>query len=314
MIYTWWAQRRGFIRNTLKAEKCDVVMGVPAELDLVETTRPYYRSSYVFISRSDRAYAMHSTQTTPCQTARSASNWSAITKTTPARACSARGLVDNVVGYTLSRRLPGRQSPKRIVEAVKSGVVDVAAVWGPLAGYYAQRSRVPLTLTPIGDTAGFAPGIRVRHCRRRSQGRARAQGSDRGCARPPFGGNRDSCSQTTACRSSAATRGARPSSVTGEEGVDVPTEAFRRGAADLPVLGILALTLAAPAEAQQSTDGLSSQRPCWTFLAPAAGDATAADQNELLRVPVSGLVPGAHAVRPNIENPKVRFMSRRNVG
>src|SRR4051794_15330273 len=52
--YTWWPQRRGFIRNTLKAKECDVVMGVPAHYDPVETTAPYYRSSYVFVTRADR--------------------------------------------------------------------------------------------------------------------------------------------------------------------------------------------------------------------------------------------------------------------
>src|SRR5207245_1177877 len=46
--YIWWAQRRGFIRSTLKAGTCDVVMGVPAGYDLVETTKPYYRSTHVF--------------------------------------------------------------------------------------------------------------------------------------------------------------------------------------------------------------------------------------------------------------------------
>src|SRR5690348_7178957 len=54
VAYTWWAQRRGFTRNTLKAGNCDVIVGVPVGLDMVETTRPYYRSSYVFVSRSDR--------------------------------------------------------------------------------------------------------------------------------------------------------------------------------------------------------------------------------------------------------------------
>src|SRR5437868_3347125 len=54
VAYTWWAQRRGFVRNTLKAEACDVIIGVPAHYDLVLTTRPYYRSTYVFVSRADR--------------------------------------------------------------------------------------------------------------------------------------------------------------------------------------------------------------------------------------------------------------------
>ena len=52
VTYTWWAQRRGFVRNTLNAGRCDVVMGVPVDYELVETTRPYYRSTYVFVSRA----------------------------------------------------------------------------------------------------------------------------------------------------------------------------------------------------------------------------------------------------------------------
>src|ERR1043165_9745602 len=51
--YTWWAQRRGYIRNSLKAGLCDVMVGVPTGLDMVLTTRPYYRSTYVFVTRSD---------------------------------------------------------------------------------------------------------------------------------------------------------------------------------------------------------------------------------------------------------------------
>ena len=51
--YAWWAQRRGFLRHTIKAGLCDVVMGVPASLDMLETTRPYYRSTYMFVTRRD---------------------------------------------------------------------------------------------------------------------------------------------------------------------------------------------------------------------------------------------------------------------
>src|SRR3954470_23641542 len=52
--YVWWAQRRGFVRNTLKAGLCDVIIGVPSSFELAETTRPYYRSSYVFVSLASR--------------------------------------------------------------------------------------------------------------------------------------------------------------------------------------------------------------------------------------------------------------------
>src|SRR5881394_1172447 len=57
---TWWAQRRGFFRSTLQAGSCDAVLGVPVGLDRVRTTRPYYRSAYAFVSRSDRALGIHS--------------------------------------------------------------------------------------------------------------------------------------------------------------------------------------------------------------------------------------------------------------
>src|SRR3954463_5507751 len=56
--YTWWAQRRGFVRNTLEAGTCDLVIGVPRESTVVDTTLPYYRSSYVFVSRRDRGLSL----------------------------------------------------------------------------------------------------------------------------------------------------------------------------------------------------------------------------------------------------------------
>ena len=58
--YTWWAQRRGFFRSTLKDSLCDVVMGVPSSLEMVRRTKPYYRSSYVFVTRRDRHLGLRS--------------------------------------------------------------------------------------------------------------------------------------------------------------------------------------------------------------------------------------------------------------
>jgi quinoprotein dehydrogenase-associated probable ABC transporter substrate-binding protein len=157
--YTWWAQRRGFIRNTLNAGDCDAVMGIPTELDMVETTRPYYRSTYVFVSRSDRAYALHSIEDP--QLRRLSVGVQLIGNdgfnTPPAHALSRQGIVDNVVGYTLYGDYRDDSPPKRIVEAVETGAIDVAAVWGPLAGYFARQSPIPLILTPIAHTDHFRP-------------------------------------------------------------------------------------------------------------------------------------------------------------
>ena len=61
--YTWWAQRRGFVRNTLEANACDVVIGVPSRFEPALTTRPYYRSAYVFVTKALRPSGV---TTTPC--------------------------------------------------------------------------------------------------------------------------------------------------------------------------------------------------------------------------------------------------------
>jgi quinoprotein dehydrogenase-associated probable ABC transporter substrate-binding protein len=157
--YTWWAQRRGFIRNTLKAGDCDVVMGIPARLDMVEATRPYYRSTYVFVSRSDRHYALHSIKDARLRDLSVGVQLIGDDgfNTPPAHALSEQGIVRNVIGYTVYGDYRQSNPPARIVEAVENGTIDVAAVWGPLAGYFARRSPVPLTLTAIGDTAEFNP-------------------------------------------------------------------------------------------------------------------------------------------------------------
>ena len=159
VTYTWWAQRRGFIRNTLKAGDCDVVMGVPTKVDMVEATQPYYRSTYVFVSRSDRQYGLRSIKD---QRLRKLSVGVQLIgddgfNTPPAHALSEQGIVDNVIGYTVYGDYRQSNPAARIVEAVENGTIDVAAVWGPLAGYFARHSSVPLTVTPIGETEAFRP-------------------------------------------------------------------------------------------------------------------------------------------------------------
>jgi mxaJ protein len=157
--YTWWAQHRGFIRNTLNAGTCDVVIGVPALLDTVETTRPYYRSTYVFVSRTDRQLGIASLRDERLRSLKIGVQLVGDDgfNTPPAHAIAAQGITANVTGYTLYGDYDTANPPARIVTAVTNGDVDVAAVWGPLAGYFARQSEVPLTVTPIEDNDEFAP-------------------------------------------------------------------------------------------------------------------------------------------------------------
>ena len=150
LSYTWFAQRRGFLRNTLNGGKCDVVMGYPENYKQFRSTRPYYRSSYVFVQRAGevpiRSFddpALRRLKIGVQLVGHDGAN------TPPVQAFARRGIVSNVRGFLVygDYRSPAPLSP--IVEAVAKGDVDVAIVWGPIAGYFAQRQDVPLTLTPV---------------------------------------------------------------------------------------------------------------------------------------------------------------------
>lgn len=150
--YTWWAQRRGFVRNTLNTGACDVIVGVPASYDLVLTTRPYYRSTYVFVSRRDRGLRVASFDDPALRRLRigvpvlgddGASS-------PPSHALASRDIVDNVFGYTVYGDYSRPDPPARLLDAVAAGEIDLAVAWGPLAGYYARRHpAVPLEIAPV---------------------------------------------------------------------------------------------------------------------------------------------------------------------
>jgi len=149
--YVWWAQRRGYVRNTLNEAKCDFWPGIASNVEMVATTRPYYRSTYMFVSRHD-ANLKGLTLDDPRlkrlkigvqMVGNDASN------TPPAHALAERGVIGNVRGYMIYGDYRRPNPPAAVVEAVERGDVDVALVWGPLAGFFAAKSPVPLRLEPV---------------------------------------------------------------------------------------------------------------------------------------------------------------------
>jgi mxaJ protein len=149
--YVWWPQHRGFIRNTLKAGLCDVMMGLPSSVELASTTRPYYRSTYVFVSRRDRGIDVRSFDDPLLRKLSIGVQMIGDdgTNSPPAHALANRGIVNNIKGYSVYGDYSQPNPPARIVEAVAQGDVDMAVVWGPLAGYFAPRQKVPLELVPV---------------------------------------------------------------------------------------------------------------------------------------------------------------------
>jgi mxaJ protein len=149
--YTWWAQRRGFFRNTLKAGVCDLVVGVPSSFEMALTTSPYYRSTYVFVYRKDRRLNIRSFDDPVLRRIRIGVQLIGddFANTPPAHALSNRRIIDNVRGYTLYGDYAQENPPARIIEAVAKGDLDVAVAWGPLAGYFARRQKAALEVVPV---------------------------------------------------------------------------------------------------------------------------------------------------------------------
>lgn len=163
--YTWHAQRRGFFRNTLKARRCDVVAGAPEGLEMLATTAPVYRSSYVFVTRPGIA-PVASFDDPRLRELRigvpllgdDGAN------PPPVHALARRGIVENVRGYSAYGDYAKESPPLDLMRAVARGEVDVAVAWGPFAGWYARRSWVPLAVTPVDDESmRFAIAMGVRH-------------------------------------------------------------------------------------------------------------------------------------------------------
>jgi mxaJ protein len=159
--YTWWAERRGFLRNTLNAGRCDLVMGMPPGTGGVLTTSPYYRSTYVFVSRRDRKLSIASLDDPILRRLKIGVQLVGddYANTPPVHALSRRGIVKNIVGFRVVGDYSEANPPARIIDAVAADDVDVALAWGPLAGYFAKRSRVPLVLTPVLPAVD-PPGLR----------------------------------------------------------------------------------------------------------------------------------------------------------
>ncbi|HEX2693682.1 MAG TPA: substrate-binding domain-containing protein [Gemmatimonadaceae bacterium] len=151
LSYTWWAQHRGFVRNSLNANQCDLLIGVPASFERTINTIPYYRSTYVFVTRHDKHLNIRSFDDPALRrlTIGVQMIGDDFTNTPPAHALTQRHMIQNVRGYSVYGDYRRPNPPARIIDAVANGDIDVAVAWGPLAGYFAQKEPVALDITPV---------------------------------------------------------------------------------------------------------------------------------------------------------------------
>jgi mxaJ protein len=153
--YVWYPTRRGYFR-ILNGMYCDLIIQAPGGLDMAGTTAPYYRSGYVFVTRQNGKLGDIKSLADPrLKKARiGVTLLPSDEQLPPTMALSHYGVVGNLHGYLGWYNDEDR--PEDIVNAVANDSVDVAIVWGPLAGYFAKRSKVPLKITPLGERDSLA--------------------------------------------------------------------------------------------------------------------------------------------------------------
>ncbi len=145
VTYTWYPSTVGFVRNTLAARVCDVVIGVPTTNELMQNTNPYYRSTYALIQRADAEHVV----TNLDDPALKGMRIGGVANTPPVTLLARRGLIGNLAPYQLMADTRHDHPAQDMVNDVQSGEIDVALVWGPIGGYFAKQADGAMVVTPL---------------------------------------------------------------------------------------------------------------------------------------------------------------------
>jgi quinoprotein dehydrogenase-associated probable ABC transporter substrate-binding protein len=152
VAYYWFPQIVGFVRNTLRLRQCDLVMGTVAGDDIMQTTNPYYYSTYVMIVRTDRGPGPANLNDPQLAKMR----LGVVGATPPTDLLVRHDLMGNVKPYALTVDTRYESPTHQLVQDVASGEIDVGLIWGPIAGYYIKRDALPLRMTVLRGEPGAA--------------------------------------------------------------------------------------------------------------------------------------------------------------
>lgn len=163
--YTFYPNSTGFVRQTLNALKCDVIMGMPQGDDIVQGTNPYYRTSFVLAAAKNGKYAdVESLKDPRLKEAKIG----IVAGTPPATYLAINGLLPNIKSYHLVVDTRVESPTQAMMQDLEAGNIDVALLWGPIAGYYAKHAGTPIEIVPLIKEEGgprmiFRIGMGVRH-------------------------------------------------------------------------------------------------------------------------------------------------------
>jgi len=163
--YTWFPQATGFVRNTLAAHKCDVIMAAPQGDDIVQVTNPYYRSVYTIVFRANHGLDGVDRLGDPRLKGR---RIGVVAGTPPANNMVANGLMATAKPYPLMVDTRVDSSGAAMMHDLATGEIDAGVLWGPIAGYYARQAGATIAVVPLlkettGPRLAYRIGMGVRH-------------------------------------------------------------------------------------------------------------------------------------------------------
>lgn len=165
LAYTFYPGATGFVRNTLNAHRCDVIMGIPQGDDAVQGTNPYYRTAYALVTKKDSSLGTVDTLEDPRLKDK---RIGIVAGTPPATNLALNGLLVNVHSYPLVVDTRYDAPTLEMIRDLEQDRIDVAVLWGPIAGYFAQKSKAPMHIAPLvkektGPRMAYRIGMGVRH-------------------------------------------------------------------------------------------------------------------------------------------------------
>src|ERR1700710_2855384 len=157
--YMYFPQATGFVKMTLGAHRCDVIMGFPQGDDLVQGTNPYYRTAYSLVAKSGSGLEDVATLEDPRLKGK---HIGIVAGTPPATNMAVNGLMANAKPYPLMIDTRLDSSAETMIKDLASGQIDAGILWGPMAGFYAKNANPPLHVTPlVKETTGPKLAYRI---------------------------------------------------------------------------------------------------------------------------------------------------------
>ncbi len=151
LAYAWYPGSPGFVRNTLAAYKCDVIMGFPQGDDLVQVTNPYYRTTYALVFKPGSG--LDGVDTLGDERLK-AKHIGIVAGTPPGNYMAVNGLMANAKPYPLVIDTRVDSSAAAMMQDLAKGDIDAGVLWGPMAGYYAKQANMPVTVVPLTKEKG----------------------------------------------------------------------------------------------------------------------------------------------------------------